>query len=259
MGHERVGALPRTVRWGEIVHAIGGAIPADKTKVATIAENTLRHVRSRFTRLSQDSGVQAAFSYFIALATDQLPSVAGSMTSVDVGLKSNPSPTRISKDLSDWVAKNIGEREYAALSVRASADTIAEWTRQHSRQSSLFDDKVLATDIWRSASDGRGFCEVARIFFARLTERYLHYFLDREASAEIGTLAGREEFDSALRDHLQEVSRHAFETSKITQSFAAGWFNKHAKESRPIDGAIEAFLSLAFGKMYEELGREGSA
>jgi len=26
---------------------------------------------------------------------------------------------------------------------------------------------------------------------------------------------------------MDEVSRHAFETAKITQSFAAGWYHKH--------------------------------
>lgn len=61
-----------------------------------------------------------------------------------------------------------------------------------------------------------------------------------------------------LSSHIDDVSRHAFETAKITQSFAAVWFNKHLKTGLPDDEAKAAFLSLAFGKIRDELRREGS-
>lgn len=57
--------------------------------------------------------------------------------------------------------------------------------------------------------------------------------------------------------HVDDVSRHAFETAKIMQSFAAGWFNKHAKEGLPTNASMRGFLRLALGKLREELRREG--
>jgi hypothetical protein len=66
----------------------------------------------------------------------------------------------------------------------------------------------------------------------------------------------RHEFNRGLEKHVQEISQHAFETSKITQSFSAGWFNKVIKEGVPDDEKIQGFLSFAFQKINSELLRE---
>jgi hypothetical protein len=82
--------------------------------------------------------------------------------------------------------------------------------------------------------------------------------LEREASSALPSLDAREAFEHNLRAHIQEVSHHAFETSKITQSFAAGWYNNHARDSQPSDSEIQGFLAIAFGKLQEELQREAA-
>ena len=114
-------------------------------------------------------------------------------------------------------------------------------------------------EIWRRANNAEGFCEVARLFFSKFTERYLNYFLGREASAVLANAGEREQFASQLREHVDTVSKFAFETSRITQSFAAGWFNRHARDQAPSLDELEGFLSIAFGKMREGLMREASS
>jgi len=52
------------------------------------------------------------------------------------------------------------------------------------------------------------------------------------------------------------IADHAFETSKIMQSFAAGWFNKHAVSSPPSETEVTNFLRISFDKMREEFRRE---
>ena len=71
-------------------------------------------------------------------------------------------------------------------------------------------------------------------------------------------LGPSERFAAELRSHVNAISHHAFETSKIAQSFAAGWYNNHIKNKTPSDREIQAFLSTAFGKIREELQRERS-
>jgi len=255
MGHERVGFLPRTKRWRSIVDTITKAATESSSSIAQIADATLLNVESRFNRIHKDRGVQAAFAYLISLATTRLP-LADGLSSVDASLNENPSPVRITKDLSNWVKKNADSREYAEVACRAAADTISEWTKSQSKQHLLFDDSTSASNIWSKSSNGTAFCKVARSFFAHFTERYLKYFIEREASAVLPSLESRKQFNQNLRKHIEDISHHAFETSKITQSFAAGWFNNHARESRPTDVEIEGFLSLAFEKVREELHRE---
>jgi hypothetical protein len=97
------------------------------------------------------------------------------------------------------------------------------------------------------------------VFFGKFTERYIKYFLDREASAQLPSIEARERFATSLERHIDALARHSFETTKITQSFAAGWYNKHARQSRPNQQTVVAFLSFAMGKLREELLRESSA
>ena len=254
MGHERLGSLPQTRRWRAIVEEISRS-QGYADKVADLADRTLHNVRGRFSNLHRDSGVQAAFAYLVSLATAALPRTTG-LSSPETGLEGNPSPARIAKNLSDWVRRHALSQEYAEVACRAGADAIADWTRSRSAQGLLFDARDSASDIWSESANAEGFCQVARSYFAHFTERYLRYFLEREASAQLPSFEARERFTRSLHDHLDHVSRHAFETSKITQSFAAGWFNNHARESRPTDTEIRGFLATAFGKLQEEMQRE---
>ncbi len=255
MGHERVGSLPHTKRWRSIVDAIATMDPEDTAQIASIANNTLRAVQSRFREIHRDRGVQAAFAYLIALATNRLPRSDG-LSSVDTSLGNNPSPAAIARGLTEWVFNNAESREYAAIASRAGVDTIVEWTKRQNEQGRLFEEDRSATEVWHTSSNARGFCEVARLFFSRFTDRYMRYFLEREASSAMSSFNAREIFSRNLKSHIQEVSHHAFETSKITQSFAAGWYNNHARISRPSNSEIQGFLAMAFGKIQEELQRE---
>jgi hypothetical protein len=256
MGHERIGHLPRTVSWRKIVDAIEGAALGSDAGFADLAAKTLELVRDRFEALHRDTGVQAAFGFLVAIARS-LPVTTQSRAAPDLSLPSNSTPFRLAVALNDWVDANAQSREYAELSKRAAADALAEWHNTQSRQLGLFAREPA--EAWAAASTGAGFSEVSRLFLARFTERYLRYFLEREASAVIKGIDARERFSDRLRGSVDLVSRHAFETSRITQSFAAGWFNKYARDQTPSNTSLSAFLRVAFEKLREELRREASA
>jgi integrase len=93
--------------------------------------------------------------------------------------------------LNEWVTVNQDSSEYAELARRAGADAIAAWTVQQRRQPSLFGTGDTAAEIWAKAASAEGFCELARIFYSSFTERYLRYFLEREASAYLSLETGR--------------------------------------------------------------------
>lgn len=256
MGHERIGILPKTKHWFDLVKHIS-EIKGDDILLSTqvAARITIENVRKRFLFMHKDYGIKAAFGYLVALSSTHLPLSHG-LSSPDIRLEENPSEIQIARDLNNWVRDHSDSTEYAEMACKAGGDTIKEWSRFLTKQSPLFKEDSQAKLIWAKSSDARGFCQLARIFFARLTERYLRYFLERAASAEISSLKTRQQFKISIHNHVELVSRHAFETSKITESFAAGWFNKYARYSRPSDRAIESFLCIAFGKIQEELKRE---
>jgi hypothetical protein len=218
MGHERLGVLPKTKRWRAIVSEIAN-MDAPPSDVPAIARHTLDALGSRYVDLASDAAVETAFGFLVDMAR----TAAGKQGAADIATKS---PLNFVADLRRNLGATDGSMETAEIVRRAAADAIATWGRENATtQSDLFTDSA-PSNPWRGLGTGAGFCELSRLFFSRLTERYLSYFLDREASAALPNLQAREQFRHQLQAHLRDVSKHSFETANITQSFAAGWFNR---------------------------------
>ena len=258
MGHERVGALPRTKRWLQVVDSIAAAADVDGD-VRVLANATLENVRSRLLAIHADTGFVASFQFLLGLALSASPRVdRASLGEIAVDLNANPSPLKLASALAQYVADNRQSTEYAEIARKAAVDVISTWTELQTRQLSFAGEHEQASEVWRRASDGSGFCEVARLFFGKFVGRYLNYFTGREASSHLANTEDRERLARRLGDHVDDVSHHAFETARITQSFAAGWFNRYARDGMPAADEISGFLSHSVGKLREELLREES-
>lgn len=260
MGHERVGILPKSVRWNRLVFQMGGFF-ASEVPVGALAAQTLQNVRRQYETLFQDDAVKAAFAFLVKFAhacRSQDPHEALKASGIPMAEKATL--LSIVRTLKEQIPQQQAVTEYGQITIGAAADAIGNWYKQNaSQQLPLFEPSDEFLDSWRPLGNGSGFCELSRLFFGKVTERYLNYFLERAASATCPSLEHRERFQEDIRSHVDAVSKHAFETAKITESFAAGWFNGHARDRIPTNREIEGFLSVAFGKMRDELRREEQA
>ena len=255
MGHERIGALPRTLRWRTIVDRISSADVSSEATVE-LADLTLNNVRQRFERLADEDSVQAAFRFLLALSVASRNAHPNDVlaTTFGIQLDGQPSPLALAKAFQHSL-DGFARSERSDLAAKALADALAQFEQEpRFKQASLFE--AAPWDTWRAADTAAGFCDLSRFYFSKLTERYLRYFLDREASAVLGDPQRVTHFREQLSNTVDLISQHAFETSKLTQSFAAGWFQKHAKGGMPPEKEIRGFLSFALHKIREELRRE---
>lgn len=257
MGHERVGKLPKTEKWRSIVNSIGNYTDGGDT-IVDIAAQTTKNVRHRFQNIENDEGVFAAFKYILILTySARSKDTFERLIENGISLPKNFSLYDLASSIQEYINNSTQSKEYSAFATQSVIETVSEWARKNeSNQSILFDSNDKGLELWHKASNGAGFCELSRLFFSKFTERYLKYFLEREAAASIDSLYERTQFNRNLENHLERISNHAFETSKITQSFAAGWYNKEVKYGLPPDKKIQGFLSFAFKKINSELIRE---
>ena len=260
MGHERVGFLPKTKKWKDLVRQVG-AVSASDSPVEPLAKKTLKNVRERFEDLFRDDAVKAAFAFLVAFARAcRSPDAQAELRDSGIIVSERPTPLSVAKALRDSVPRKEAASEYGQLALAAATDAIANWHREHTQaQIPLFHTSGMSFDSWRDLGKGAGFCELSRLYFGKLTERYLNYFLDRAASSTLPNIQQRETFRKRIQAYVDDISRHAFETAKITQSFSAGWFNAHTRERLPDSQELEGFLSVAFGKLRDELRREEEA
>ena len=258
MGHERLGTLPKTQRWQQVVEQIAKPSLSDED-VSNIARQTIQNISSRLRNIQSEPSVRTAFMFLVSLSVaSRSLKPRETLSSHGIEVPAAITPLSLAKAVRAQVAGRRNSLEYGEIAQNAAVDAIAMWyEKNRDRQIGLFEPSDDPFRVWRKAGSGAGFCELARLFFTKFTERYLNYFLEREASARLENLYQRDQFQKKIREHVDIVSKHAFETAKITQSFAAGWFNKHAAQGIPTDDEIQDFLFVAFGKIREELQREG--
>lgn len=256
MGHERLGLLPKTRKWRAIVSDI--ALSAgNKGAAQQVVQKTAEAIDGRFRRLHLDPSIQDAFSFLLTLSiAARSENPQRFLASHGIELQEKPAtPLNLTQALSSYLRKD-GSLEYAELATIAVSRALAKFYQQGTRQPDLFGSKKDPFNVWRIAANGGGFSVLSREFFSALTTCYIKYFLDREASAALPSLYARSLFQTNLEDHIDKLTSHCFETSKIAQSFAAGWYNKNAIQELPSHRKTVNFLSVSLNKIRDSLRRE---
>lgn len=255
MGHERIGFLPKTKRWNAIAQQLslyeGKSISSTK-----IAQDTLSCIQTSYKKLPYDESVTKAIKFLVLLSISakhedqvQFLNQNGFAVNNSVSLFSLLSSARC------YITTEKGSLEVNKIVKDSILQAITTYEREQQQgQISLFEGN--GKEVWKDVCSGSAFCELARSFFAALTDRHLKYYVERAAACEINDLYKLQKFKSDLSNLSETISHHAFETSKIMQSFAAGWFNKNVSDSLPPDSSVEGFLRISFGKMREEFRRE---
>jgi ribulose bisphosphate carboxylase small subunit len=255
MGHVRTGFLPRTPQWNAIVQQLS-LFGGDASVVPIIAHGTLSAIKKIYEVMPFDESVIKAISYLTNLAfsakqTDQIAYLNSQGYIVDKNLSIFSLVTNAQR----LITTENGSLEISKIAKDAAMQAVISYQEKHqSNQIDLFGNE--AQNPLRSIGNGAAFCELARSFFAAFTDRQIKYYVERVAASTINNYGELARFTSALSDQSNAIADHAFETSKIMQSFAAGWFNKYADTSLPSDKEVSDFLRTSFGKMREEFRRE---
>jgi hypothetical protein len=257
VGHKRYGYLPKSKIWREIVDSLGD-YSLGRAEISEIAKSTLRQIQTQYNNLKNDPSINAAYEYLIQVSLAfKKDNPLKYLTENKIIDREELSLLRLAKGAIKYKSEEVTSHEYQTFARQAAIDAINNWYKDNiERGRSLFSEEIDSNAIFRKTARADGFCELSRLYFSKLTERYLKYFLEREASSRISNVNERERFSNAIKKQVDDISKHAFETAKITESFSAGWFNNHVKDNVPKDYEIKNFLSTSFGKMKSELLRE---
>jgi hypothetical protein len=256
MGHIRLGNLPRTRKWQQVVALIEGG-----AGTAQIANATITAAEKGLKLAAEDKGLVET----IWLLT-QLPLAAKSdnfaqaLQSTGLDVSDSPSLMEVIGAFSDAIdkklANNGGRTDLGEMAQMAASETMAEIIG--SRTQSLFgttpDD---VKNAFSKLATNKQFSTFARDFFSRLTNKCLDYFVSRAVAHHVGegrrfrTLAQQGEFTKALGTHSREASR-------IVEDFSGGWFSKTNWEKKGISRQDAAgFAHVAMKKIVAEL-KEGA-
>ena len=259
MGHIRLGALPKTQKWKQVVNLVAGG--ADVEHIAAASADAAEH---GLERASQDEGLAHAFWLLT-----QIPQAARksnfSERLWELGLtvsSSKPTLLEIVAAFTSAVDRHVREHgkrsDLGEMAQHAASETLASLAGRE--LPSLFEP--TAADVQQAlAKLGRSdrFSIVARDFFSRLTNRSLGYFLSRELSKHVGpnkrfaAINEHGNFNAALDLHCREASR-------IIKEISSGWYGKTLQQERQITrDEARKFAYIAFKKLRAELRKRREA
>jgi len=254
MGHTRLGRLPKTLRWREVIELLDTS-PRD---AAGIAGAAVIAAERRLRELRDDPSLSHSFWLLtrIALASRGEAFVTD-LAQLGISVKPSESVLTFISRLTDETRRHLASEtgsghfaEIASLALRrALTDTVGQQGR------SLFGSSVEDLQAaFRTRSSGQQFGVLSRRFFGDFLARTLRSFIDRELSARLGsseklaTVADSEQFTRALDTYARQSAR-------ILEDFASGWYSKHNWESKgdisPEDAL--AFVAIGLRKLRMEL------
>lgn len=253
MGHIRLGKLPRTKRWSEVIDLLGlGA------RSAAVAAATLDAAETELKRAPQDTGVLHSF-WLLTQLPDAARSADFAKALRELGLAVNqePSLTELGAALTAAIDRHtLASRSRSDLGEMAQLAAVESLTGLlQQRIPTLFGATPVdvRTELGKIATE-KQFGQLARDFFASFSKRFLSYYVSRELPAQVGQdraftdLKAHDSFNQALDNHCQQASG-------IVETFAGAWYSKTRFEEELSREKTAGFIAYALTKMRRELRR----
>lgn len=257
MGHTRLGTVPKTRKWNEIVQYVAGG--SGPVGVSAIAAQTLDVAQKGLEKAINDLGVRYTFYLLTQIA---LASRTADWTRALADLGIHLSDTSTVFDFTAQVQDSIdryvrhsasGATDLGEIAQQAAGEALTSLAG--SRTASMFEtESDDLKNAMQSLATTNGFGKLGQRFFGRFVARFLNFYLSRITAASMGgqrlrNLGDMAEFNEALRAHCDQSAR-------IVRDFCGRWYSK-TEYQKGIDlHNTSGFLAIAMKKLQSELAQQ---
>lgn len=258
MGHIRLGRLPATRKWQEVVRFL----VSDDFSVAKLADRVVAACDESFSSATKDPAFRKALHLLcsIPIAARQ-NDLSTSLANIGIQIPENPSRT----DIISGFEKAVEKAQRSASKGVTDLSEIAKQAGVAALNTILLrDPPPPQLAFWDKPKDNthrqleamatpEGFGDLAQTFFAAFAKNNIRYFVDRELPKHIGASSiAKSIADLTLFD--ENLDRHCREASFIMRTFARDWNAKkvYVQKSSPTEKDIRGFAHIVSEKMKKE-------
>ncbi len=258
MGHIRLGEMPRTGYWPDVVKTLD--LSDDPARIASV---TAKAARKGLEAAGQDDGVSEVVYMLMKFVWSSAKTKDFSRELKDIGVSAGKESSLLDlvsgfNDALDQRLRLKGHRSDLAEMARMSVvDTLADLCRHHT--GSLFGASVKETrEALRKNTAPERFAAIGQRFFGKFLYRFLDYHLSRELPEHVG--AGRIYETIRECDNFKtSLARYTIETSRIAREFTGYWPSAtEFKEGIGRENVRTKFVPIAFKKLLAEFQRRNA-
>jgi hypothetical protein len=257
MGHIRLGTLPRTQQWIQVLDLIGGGAGSPDVAAATMDASQRGLIGA-----AEDPGLV----YTVWLLT-QVPlaarskDFAGRLRKLGLGVSDSPSLLEVVGAFTGAVDAHLrrtgGRTDLGEMAQMAASEALAALGTP--ANGNLFETTALdVQQTIKSFSTAKQFSTLAREFFTRLSRKYLTYFLSRELSNYVSGDGRFSNIDSHAAFN-KGLDLHCRQASRIIEEFSGGWFSKTNYKGGITQKEAAKFVYVALKKLRAELAKGQSS
>lgn len=258
MGHIRLGRLPKTSVWNDVVAELveGGS-------ASSVGCETAKAAQRDFKQIPEDHGFIESLWLLVKLpAAARTDEYKENLVNLGFEFENKPTLPQLLSEATAILDEQIppGERtdisEMAQLAAVETLNTVIS-----SRLPSLFDSTGEDLhNVLQEFSSGDKAGLLLREFHSRYLERHLEYYLSRETPAHVG----KDERFRNIEEHSDfsdDLALFCNQTTRILKEFAGGWYGKHLYQQE--DGLtrdkLRNFAEYSWEKIADEFEsrREG--
>lgn len=259
MGHTRLGKIPTTRQWRDVVGIFASAkspsgLTAGSGDISQLAGATVRASANALRAGVKDGGLAFIFYFLTQLALSARGKEPREALS-DLGLKLPRDPTHL--DLTIEVHRVIDDHfrlanqksDVAEIAQLAIGETLSDFFRSQPRDLFAASEAQLFRDLHRLGTQ-KSFGEVSRHFFANFMGRLLGFYLSKFVlpggrQRLVNSAEDLTQFNSALR-------HHTYQRAAIIHEFAEKWFSKTEFEKGIDPKNTRRFVAYAVKKLESE-------
>ncbi|MGA2897232.1 MAG: hypothetical protein ABSE27_06510 [Acidobacteriaceae bacterium] len=264
MGHTRLGEIPKSRKWREVValvtgEGLAGGVAPTAADMTGIAAKTLDAARKGLDKAVADAGVHYTFYLLTQLAlAARSPDWEAALDRHGIRLANDSSLFDFTAEVQDAIDRHLrqhpsGATDLSEMAQQSAGEAITSLAA--TRTGNLFggsSDDVR--NAMHSFSTKKGFGELGQRFFGRFVARFLNFYLSRVTAAHLGSPRLRDlgdipQFNDALRSHCDQSAR-------IVRDFCGTWYSKTNYEQGINPENTSRFLAFALEKMRSELAQQ---
>lgn len=261
MGHVRLGKLPSTRKWEEVVSLLTDGHASFEEIAALSAEAAEKALGG----LTKDPAFIEAFWLLCKIpqaAKENNFSEALGKLGIDVGAQATLADIigGFSQAMDACMRRQSnGRNDFSEMARNAAVSSL---TRMVQNQMPSLWNSHTPDDVRHALAhftSSEHFGALAQEFYSNFTERHLRYYLDRETPKHVGagkylpSLAALDSFNDALHHHCQE-------NSVIMRVFARDWYGSQYNGDNPHSHEnVQGFTHIAMEKIKAEMKQRRTA
>lgn len=267
MGHQRLGKIPKSKLFSEVVGLVTGAPGGGAGSSVSIVEDveniaaaTLAAAQIGLDQAKNDAGLCDIFYLLtqLVLAARDEENWRNRFAELGITLSDDAGMFELNSELHAAIQDRLSRRsaysDISEIGRKSAVEAINSLAGP--RAASLFGtgpDELR--DAVRELSTKKGFAELGRRFFAGVLKQYLNFYISKETPNAVRE--GRLNGVDGLRDFESALERHCYQSARIVQDFCGDWYSKTEWREGIDRQNTSRAVAFAIEKLQRELAQQG--